>query len=155
MPVLIVLILLVATAVALAALGMAAERRPAVRDVLRRIEPLSYPQRGRLGVWLAKDPQVPPLVRYLQLAAFIYWIIPIDFIPDALPRIGASMTVSRSSSPAGVWSRPLPCASSSISYASSSCARSTRRVSKTCRQRVSRGTPLEPRRRGARAMIAA
>lgn len=75
-------------ALALSLLGLAAERQPAVEVVLRRIAPLSHPQRGRLGVWLAKDPRVPALVRYLPLTAFVYWIIPFDFIPDFFPRVG-------------------------------------------------------------------
>lgn len=77
-----------ALAVLLSLLGLAAERQPDVQRMLRRIAPLSHPQRGRLGVWLAKDTRVPPLVRYLPLAAFVYWIIPFDFIPDPFPRIG-------------------------------------------------------------------
>ena len=84
-----VFILALLTLVALLAfLGLAVERQPDVRGVLGRIEPLSHPQRGRLGVWIAKDPRVPALVRYLPLTAFVYWIIPFDFIPDPFPRIG-------------------------------------------------------------------
>jgi uncharacterized membrane protein YkvA (DUF1232 family) len=75
-------------AVLLSFLGLAAERQPDVRGALRRIEPLSHPHRGRLGVWIAKDPRVPVFVRYLPLTAFVYWIIPFDFIPDPFPRIG-------------------------------------------------------------------
>jgi uncharacterized membrane protein YkvA (DUF1232 family) len=88
MVVMVFLVAVVAVAVLLSLLGLAAERQPDVRGVLRRIEPLSHPQRGRLGVWLAKDSRVSPLVRYLPLTAFVYWIIPFDFIPDAFPRIG-------------------------------------------------------------------
>ena len=88
MPVLIFLVALVGLAVGLSLLGMAAERQPAVRGVLRRIEPLSYPRRGRLGVWLAKDARISPLVRYFPLTAFVYGIIPIDFIPDFIPKVG-------------------------------------------------------------------
>jgi uncharacterized membrane protein YkvA (DUF1232 family) len=88
MVVLVFIVAVLALAVLLSFLGLAAERQPDVRGALRRIEPLSHPQRGRLGVWVAKDPRVPALVRYLPLTAFIYWIIPFDFIPDPLPRIG-------------------------------------------------------------------
>jgi uncharacterized membrane protein YkvA (DUF1232 family) len=68
--------------------GLAAERQPRVRAALRRMEPLSPPQRGRLGVWFAKDPQVPALVRLMPLTAFVYWVTPIDFIPDFIPGAG-------------------------------------------------------------------
>jgi uncharacterized membrane protein YkvA (DUF1232 family) len=88
MPVLIILVTLLGIAVLLSILGMVAEQQSAVRTVLRRIELLSHPQRGRLGVWLAKDRRVSPLVRYLPLTAFVYWIIPFDFIPDFIPKVG-------------------------------------------------------------------
>jgi uncharacterized membrane protein YkvA (DUF1232 family) len=85
---LVFIVAVLAVAVVLSLLGLAAERQPDIRGVLRRIERLSHPQRGRLGVWLAKDPRVSPLVRYLPLTAFVYWIIPFDFIPDPFPKIG-------------------------------------------------------------------
>jgi len=88
MVVLVLILGLLALAVLLSFLGLAAERQPDVRGALDRIESLSHPQRGRLGVWVAKDPRVPALVRYLPLTAFVYWIIPFDFIPDPFPRIG-------------------------------------------------------------------
>ena len=88
MAVLVFLLALLALAVLLSFLGLAAERQPDVREALSRIEPLSHPLRGRLGVWIAKDPRVPVVVRYLPLTAFVYWIIPFDFIPDPFPRIG-------------------------------------------------------------------
>jgi uncharacterized membrane protein YkvA (DUF1232 family) len=79
---------LLAVAVLLVVLGLAAERQPDVRAVLRRIEPLSPGQRARLGVWFAKDRRVPALVRLLPLTAFVYNVIPLDFIPDPIPGIG-------------------------------------------------------------------
>lgn len=78
----------VATLALLAYAGLAAERQPAVRAALRRIGPLTHPQRGRLGVWIARDSRVPAPVRLLPIAAFVYWVTPFDLIPDPIPRIG-------------------------------------------------------------------
>ncbi len=68
--------------------GLAAERQPAVRAVLRRIDPLTHAQRGRLGVWIARDSRVPAPLRFMPITAFVYWVTPIDLIPDPIPRIG-------------------------------------------------------------------
>jgi uncharacterized membrane protein YkvA (DUF1232 family) len=85
----IVILLALAAAVVFVALaGLAAERQPYVRAVLRRIEPLSHPLRGRLGVWIARDRRVPLLFRFLPITAFVYWVTPIDLVPDPIPKVG-------------------------------------------------------------------
>lgn len=68
--------------------GLAAERQGPVSRALHRIEPLTHSQRGRLGVWIARDSRVPALVRLLPITAFVYWVTPLDLIPDPIPRIG-------------------------------------------------------------------
>ena len=70
------------------ALGLLAERDPRVRAVIQRLEGLGHPERGRLGVWIAKDKQFPLLVRLLPITAFVYWVTPLDIIPDGIPKIG-------------------------------------------------------------------
>lgn len=78
----------VAVLVLLGFAGLAAERQPRVRGILRRIEPLTHSQRGRLGVWIARDARVPAPVRLLPITAFVYRVIPLDLIPDPIPRVG-------------------------------------------------------------------
>jgi len=70
------------------ALGLLAGRASRVRAANARLEHLEHPERGRLGVWIAKDRQFPFLVRLLPLTAFVYWVTPFDVIPDAIPKIG-------------------------------------------------------------------
>ncbi|MEZ4501933.1 MAG: DUF1232 domain-containing protein [Dehalococcoidia bacterium] len=88
MPVLIALLVLLGLTLALGWLGLASERAPRVAAVLPRLNRLSHGQRGRLGVWVAKDPRFPWGIRILPLTAFVYWVTPIDLIPDGIPRIG-------------------------------------------------------------------
>lgn len=71
-----------------AVLGGAAARQPRVNALSRRLDPLTHAERARFSLWVIKDPRVPALVRYLPLIAFMYWVAPIDFIPDPLPGIG-------------------------------------------------------------------
>ncbi len=83
------LLLGLATVVAaLTAAGMLARRGPEVRALMARIEALPASLRGRLGVWLARDAEVPALVRILPITAFVYWVTPLDLIPDFIPGIG-------------------------------------------------------------------
>ena len=88
MPVLIALLAVLGLAIALGMLGLASERSPRVAAVRPRLDRLSHGQRGRLGVWVAKDPRFPWGVRILPLTAFVYWVTPLDLIPDGIPRIG-------------------------------------------------------------------
>ncbi len=78
----------VAILVGLLVVGLAVERSPRVFAALARMNRLTPPQRGRLGVWIARDRRVPALVRPLPLTAFVYWIAPIDLIPDFIPGVG-------------------------------------------------------------------
>jgi uncharacterized membrane protein YkvA (DUF1232 family) len=88
MPFLIVLLALVGGTLALGAFGLASEREPRVAAARARLDRLSHGQRGRLGVWVAKDPRFPWGIRILPLTAFVYWVTPFDLIPDGIPRIG-------------------------------------------------------------------
>ncbi len=72
----------------LLAAGQLAERASRVREGLRRLDGLVPPLRGRLGVWIAKDPRVPVLARFLPLTAFVYGVTPLDLLPDVLPGVG-------------------------------------------------------------------
>lgn len=88
MPVFIVLSAFVGLLGLIATAGLSAERDPRVAEVTRRLKTLSHEQRARIGVAIARDKRVPPLVRLLPLTAFVYWVTPIDLIPDMIPKIG-------------------------------------------------------------------
>ncbi len=81
-------VLLVVVVAIWVALGLLAGRASRVRAANARLEDLDHPERGRLGVWIAKDRQFPFPVRLLPLTAFVYWVTPFDVIPDAIPKIG-------------------------------------------------------------------
>lgn len=83
-----VLIGLAAVVAAFVALGLLARRDPVVGALMARIEVLPHGLRGRLGVWLARDREVSALVRLLPLTAFVYWVTPLDLIPDFIPGVG-------------------------------------------------------------------
>lgn len=83
------LLLGLATIVALLTLaGLFARRDPDVHTLMFRIEALPHGLRGRLGVWIARDREASALVRFLPLTAFVYWVTPLDLIPDFIPGIG-------------------------------------------------------------------
>ena len=81
-------LLVVGVVAAWVALGLLAGRSARVRAANARLDGLEHPERGRLGVLIARDGQFPFLVRLLPLTAFVYWVTPFDIIPDALPKIG-------------------------------------------------------------------
>lgn len=88
MPLLIALFVILAGFALLGMIGLASEREPGVAAVRARLDRLTHSERGRLGVWIAKDDRFSWAVRPLPLTAFVYWVTPIDFIPDGIPRIG-------------------------------------------------------------------
>ena len=68
--------------------GLSAERDPRVAEITRRLNALSHAERARVGVTIARDRRFPALVRLLPITAFVYWVTPIDLIPDMIPKIG-------------------------------------------------------------------
>lgn len=72
----------------LVVVGLVAERAPRVRAAVRRLEGLTPPLRGRLGVWIARDRRVPMIVRLLPITAIVYGVTPLDLLPDLLPGVG-------------------------------------------------------------------
>lgn len=45
-------------------------------------------QQARLVYYLLRDPEVPFYLKFLPFAAFVYVLIPIDFLPDVAPVLG-------------------------------------------------------------------
>ena len=88
MPALIVLSLFALVVLLIVQAGLAAERHPRVAEIQRRLAPITHPQRARFGVDIFRDKRVPALVRLLPITAFVYWVTPVDLIPDFIPGIG-------------------------------------------------------------------
>jgi len=45
-------------------------------------------QQVRLVYYLLRDPEVPFYLKFLPLVAFVYLLIPFDFLPDVVPVVG-------------------------------------------------------------------
>ena len=63
-------------------------RDPAERELLERIERLSWRARGRLASGLAGDSRIPLAVRLIPLLLMAYLLMPFDIIPDFIPVLG-------------------------------------------------------------------
>ncbi|MSQ61457.1 MAG: DUF1232 domain-containing protein [Dehalococcoidia bacterium] len=63
-------------------------RRLAERELLERIERLSWLARGRLARGLAGDSRIPLAVRLIPPLLMLYLLMPFDIIPDFIPVLG-------------------------------------------------------------------
>ena len=76
----------------LAAAGLLAQRamrgRPAERELLERIERLSWRARAKLVRGRAGDSRIPLAVRLIPPLLMLYLLMPFDIIPDFIPVLG-------------------------------------------------------------------
>ena len=81
----------VAAAVLLALLAWLAgraRRDPIVHHAVEALEDMSWRDRGRVALAIARDPRVPLYVRVLPILLAGYLVLPIDIIPDFIPVLG-------------------------------------------------------------------